>query len=305
MSELVTINQASCTGCGLCVEVCPYRIISLDREKAVVADEKCFFCGHCRAVCPAGAVEIAALPGAVALASLAQEAVEERPDKVRLAALAALMESRRSCRNYRADRVAEILLFDLVRIGTLAPSGTNSQGWEFTVFPERADVELLGDLVAGYYRKLNRLAALPFLRNFLKWVGQNSLWKYRENYYDSVTEALLEWKTGRVDRLFHGATAIIIISSKNDASCPAEDALLATQNIVLAAETMGLGSCLIGFAVEAIRRSPLIKKKVGIPETEQVYSVICLGYPAVKFLRAAGRREVRPRVVRKEPVRVH
>ena len=59
-----------------------------------------------------------------------------------------------------------------------------------------------------------------------------------------------------MDRLFHGAAAAILVTGRRQASCPAEDALLATQNILLAAHAMGLGSCLIGFAVEAMRRDP-------------------------------------------------
>ena len=48
------------------------------------------------------------------------------------------------------------------------------------------------------------------------------------------------------DQLFHGSTAAILTGSNPGVSCPAEDAPLATQNILLAAHSIGLGSCLIG-----------------------------------------------------------
>ena len=50
------------------------------------------------------------------------------------------------------------------------------------------------------------------------------------------------WDGGRSFRVRFVATA-------PGASSPKEDALLASQNILLAAHAMGLGTCLIGFAV--------------------------------------------------------
>jgi nitroreductase len=54
---------------------------------------------------------------------------------------------------------------------------------------------------------------------------------------------------------------------------------------------MGLGTCLIGFAVEAMKRDVTIKKYLGIPDNERVYSVIALGYPDEKYQRTAGRKK--------------
>ena len=70
-----------------------------------------------------------------------------------------------------------------------------------------------------------------------------------------------------------------------------EDAMLATQNILLAAHSMGLGSCLIGFAVEAMRNDPRIKPFIKIPAEETVYAVIALGYPDEAYRRLTGRKK--------------
>jgi nitroreductase len=85
------------------------------------------------------------------------------------------------------------------------------------------------------------------------------------------------------------------VGSEPGASCPAEDALLATQNILLAAHAMGLGTCLIGFAVEAIRRDAGLKALLQIPPGERVFSAIALGWPDEAYVRPAGRRRVQPR----------
>lgn len=301
MSDQIGIDHDRCTGCGSCVEVCPYRLFFIEGDKAVIQNKDCFLCGHCRAVCLTGAVVIKDLHRLETLEfkpPAGNKAQDLTDANATASSLMKIMELRRSCRNFTPEAVPVQLLSDLVKIGTLAPSGTNCQDWEFTLLPEKKDVIHLGSLVSNYYQKLNRLAEKPLLRNFLKMIGKDSLYNYYKNYYESVEEALKEWEEEQVDRLFHGAAAVIIVSNRTAASCPKEDALLATQNILLAAESIGLGSCLIGFAVEAIQRNPAIQKKLGIPPGEKVYSVICLGYPAIKYYRAAGRKQVTPRIVR-------
>jgi nitroreductase len=108
---------------------------------------------------------------------------------------------------------------------------------------------------------------------------------------------LREWDENGTDRLFHGAAAAILVTGKKQASCPAEDALLATQNILLAAHAMGLGSCLIGFVIEALRRDLRLRKLVGITEDMEIFSIIALGYPAIKYYRPANRKIVVPRIL--------
>ena len=150
----------------------------------------------------------------------------------------------------------------------------------------------VSDRIAGFYRRMNQTAGKAWLRRLLKLAGKNSLDHYYREYYASVKEALEEWeKTGR-DPLFHGAPAAILVGSGPGASCPMEDALLATQNLLLGAHSMGLGTCLIGFAVAALKNDPSIALFMNIPENEKIYSVIALGYPDETYQRVAGRKRV-------------
>ncbi|MGB3209168.1 MAG: nitroreductase family protein [Desulforhopalus sp.] len=295
--EQIIIDQGKCTGCGICVAICPYKAITLVHQKAEYVLADCFRCGHCQAACPADAVHLPYLSLNLGLVTMEERKGILPPGSTDASALVALMRSRRSCRKYQKKAVAIEILEDLVKIGTSAPSGTNSQSWGFIILPAMADMLLLGENVAAYYRKLNRLAENPLLRWIVKIVGGDSLGRYYHRYYDSVSEALREWEENGTDRLFHGAAAAILVTGRKSASCPAEDAMLATQNILLAAHAMGLGSCLIGFVVEAIRRDPAVKRLVGVGDQEEVYSVIALGYPAVDYLRPANREIVVPRIL--------
>ena len=296
--EQVIINKEKCTGCGVCVTICPYRAIVLVDEKAEYILEDCFLCGQCQAACPADAVRLPKLALKLGLITMEESESAVSPGTTNASELVALMRSRRSCRKYRNKAVPLEMLEDLVKIGTTAPSGTNSQSWNFVIVPTSADLQALGGKVAGYYRKLNRLAENPLLRFIVKIIGGDSLGRYFRRYHDSVAEALREWDDKGTDRLFHGAVAAILVTGKKDAGCPGEDALLATQNILLAAHAMGLGSCLIGFVVEAMRRDSKLRRQVGIFDDEEIYSVIALGYSAVHYLRPANRKAVVPRILR-------
>jgi electron transfer flavoprotein alpha subunit/NAD-dependent dihydropyrimidine dehydrogenase PreA subunit len=54
---MLKIDKDECTGCGLCVKVCPFDAMHLVNEKAE-DDEKCTLCGACVKVCPVDAITI-------------------------------------------------------------------------------------------------------------------------------------------------------------------------------------------------------------------------------------------------------
>ena len=290
-----TIDQDKCTGCGLCLSVCPDQTLSLLRGKATVSGDRCMACGHCRAICPAEAISFPGLEQDLFFQTFTADTRNLPPGQGDTAQLVRIMLSRRSCRNYQNRALEQPLLEDLVRIGTCAPSGTNSQAWTFTILPQRSAVEALGNLVAAYFARLNRQAANPVLRGFLRLLGKPALANYYRRYHATIAQGLREWEEHGRDRLFHGAPAAIIVGSRPGASCPKEDALLATQNILLAAHTMGLGSCLIGFAVAAMAKAPKIQRTLGIPDAETIHAIIALGYPAEPYQRLTGRKPITPR----------
>ena len=293
-----TIDPNLCNGCGRCVSVCPSETITLMGKKAVVSGNESLNCGHCFAVCPTQAIRVAALDPKLSSFKTFEAKTAWMPHgKGDIRTLVNLMQSRRSCRNYSEKSVSRDLLEDLVKIGISAPSGTNSQQWTFTILPERSAVLELAQRIGDFFARMNRIAEKAFLRRGLRFFGKPELDHYYENYYQSVKEGLDKWEKDGKDLLFHGAPAAIVVGSKTAASCPGEDALLATENILLAAHVMGLGTCLIGFAIEALSRDRSILRSLGIPNDENAYAVIALGYPHEKYSRIAGRKRALIRYV--------
>ncbi|MHC1789335.1 nitroreductase family protein [Solidesulfovibrio sp.] len=288
---LPQIDAASCIGCGACVGVCPSGLFALVDGLAVAGPGGCIGCGHCRAVCPAGAVAVAdGDPWAGAYDVIVPGGAVIAPGEFPAGRFVDLLRSRRSCRRYTEQAVSGPVLEDLLRAAVTAPSGTNSQAWTFTVLTSRAAVLDLGQAVADFFARLNKLAGNLLVRRSLALIGRPELDAYYREHYASVAAALAAWDRDRTDRLFHGATAAVVIGSRPGASCPAEDALLAAGNMLLTAHCLGLGTCLIGYAVEAMRHDRRVKEAAGIPREETVYAVVALGWPDVAYVRQTGRR---------------
>lgn len=48
-----------CTGCGMCLEVCPHNVFTLQDKKAVIIDkDSCMECGACALNCAFGALSV-------------------------------------------------------------------------------------------------------------------------------------------------------------------------------------------------------------------------------------------------------
>ena len=288
----IVIDTAKCTGCELCITVCPSDTLSLINRVATITGETSLSCGHCMAVCPENAIQVRALDNEmVSFETFSLDKKWMKYGGFPTKDLASLMASRRSCRNFKTKTVPPEILRDLIKFATLAPSGTNSQEWTFTCLSSRQKVAALGVNIKYFFQSLNKKAENFFLRKSLKLMGIKALDDYHKEYYPSVKEAMDEMENHQIDRLFHGATACILIGSGRGASCPKEDAMLAAGNILLAAHTMGLGSCLIGFAVEAMKADKTIQKNLDIPQGERIHAVIALGYPNESYRRITGRKK--------------
>ncbi len=63
----LSYDQAKCTGCGRCVEVCPHGVFELAEKRARITDrDNCMECGACAVNCEFGAIAVNAGVGCAA-----------------------------------------------------------------------------------------------------------------------------------------------------------------------------------------------------------------------------------------------
>jgi len=56
----VTINKAWCKGCGLCIAICPKKVLELDSKAKCepVRMDDCIGCRQCENICPDMAITV-------------------------------------------------------------------------------------------------------------------------------------------------------------------------------------------------------------------------------------------------------
>jgi ferredoxin len=133
----ITINNETCSGCGICTKICPYLILELnaDLKKATVNEHAapyCSHCGHCSAICPEGAITIT-YPGAAPIPLVA--------DSIPTAGeLSRLITTRRSIRDYKDKKVPKETLEQIFDVIRYAPTGMNGQSVHWLVIQEPEEV---------------------------------------------------------------------------------------------------------------------------------------------------------------------
>jgi len=61
LKNVVTLklNNDLCTGCGMCVAVCPHAVFEIKKGKAQILDiDDCMECGACSNNCKSGAINV-------------------------------------------------------------------------------------------------------------------------------------------------------------------------------------------------------------------------------------------------------
>jgi nitroreductase/NAD-dependent dihydropyrimidine dehydrogenase PreA subunit len=290
MNLVPVINQVKCTGCGKCVDVCPKKVLYLDKKKAKAKGNDCMLCSHCFAVCGSDAVSFENELEDIEFKTFKYKEKILGSSNISPDVLVNAFRSRRSIRKFKNDEIDDDVLRDLVEFAVTAPSGSNCQEWEFTVINGREKVWEFAVRIKDFFLRINKLAANRLIRYLSVLFMGKALINYYNDHYETVELAIKESEIG-VDLLFHGAPCVIIIHGPMEGSTPVEDATYAAYNICMLAHYMNLGTCLIGFAVEALNRSPDIKQELDIYEKNRIHAVIALGKPAVRFTRHSLRKK--------------
>jgi len=187
---------------------------------------------------------------------------------------------RRSVRKYRKKQVPEKLVRRVLEAGRYAPSAGNYQPWAFLVV---RDGGLLDEMEASIRQQARAAKLLLDWRTSPLGLASRGLARtltrlMPNKMHPTPFTALFLIADGKL-KAFHGApTVILLLKDRRGVGKPDVDIGICGQNMVLAAHSLGLGTCWVGF-VELIKHSPKWKRRLGIGYPYELSEGIALGYP--------------------------
>jgi len=268
----IEIDAQKCISCGECVIVCPSIFIPEEGEIRIVEEEHCTLCGHCLAVCPVEAIDHE---------DLDKREFVDLPISLGVSpeALFSFLRSRRSCRVFVERGVPKQVLEKLVDVARYAPTGHNSQNFEFLVIQEKELIRDLSNRTAIFYGNLHKMLSAPGV-HLPPWL-QKHMRGFRLNW---------EYSLQGKDRIFRNAPALLLIHAPAENPSSAQNCHLAMAHIMLQAHAMGLGTCIIGYFITAAERDPSIIKELGIPRENKIFTCCTVGYPGLTFRKLVQRK---------------
>ncbi len=279
----VIIDPAICTGCGECVIECPMQVIEFggDNKAVPVHLEKCIQCCHCVAVCPVNALSAPAYDQGN-FASIQPE------PPVAFHELLSLLRRRRSVRRYKEQTVPREIIAQLIEAARYAPTGSNLQGCKYIIIDGFAPVRSVASVMVDYYLGLAKMMSTPWGRATIRLTAGGSAYNSLKRYIPVIHEMAERFRKGG-DPVFHSAPLLIGIHTGPGSFTAHDDCIIAMYHMIMAAETLGLGSCLNGFLTNSAQRSAAVRRAMRVPEGHNLYAAATFGRPDVKFYRQVDR----------------
>lgn len=282
------IDDGTCTRCGACTRICPTEVLRLEGGRVVVHSEStfgCIACGHCMMVCPNGSVRVSGR-GLSPDDLIPLPPAEARAER---AALAALLQSRRSVRRFADTEPSTELLEEIVALAASGPMGIPPWDVGCVIVRGRQQVQQLAEeVVAGYAGLLKFMR--PWLLTLLRPVMKRAAFEQMRDFILPLAVSYVDGRQQGRDLLFYDAPVLLLFH--HSSYVEASEAMIACTQAMLVAEASGLGSTMIGAAAPIIARNPKLCRKLGIPEGHKPAIGLILGTPAVRFHHAIRRRFV-------------
>lgn len=174
------------------------------------------------------------------------------------------IKSRRSKRCFLERRIPDDIIKEIIEAGCYAPSALNKQPWKFIVVTNKDSIKRLSCIVKDITAKIAKYLTVLKL--------------FKPIFRDpQVVAALRKTISGDTDTVFYNAPLLILIASDKKEPYAGKDCTLASQNMMLYANSLGISSCYIG-RTEILKMSKAAKEIVGLPPRHAIQSAIVFGY---------------------------
>lgn len=280
-----SIDRSLCTHCGLCTRVCKsFTIVESSGTPQILPDNGlgCIGCAQCLCVCPSGAISLEGRKiGPESAFPLPPQSDRATPE-----ALGNLMAARRSIREFSDRSVTREDLARILDMAAFSPMGIPPSDVGVSAVLGQSRVQACAEDILGVFarwRKIFNPVTLTLLRPFM---GGAEVESFRD-FILPATGFMLEQRKKGTDLLFYHAPCVLLFHQS--AYTDPVDGVIACTHAMLAAESMGLGTCMIGTVAFAMNQKKGIKVRWGIPAENKVSLAMILGYPAFSYSRGVRR----------------
>ncbi len=279
------VNETTCTGCGRCVETCPDRVFALEDGKARAGRGVflgCIACGHCAAVCPTASIAVEGR------GMKADDRIELPPPEQRATAeqFEALLLARRSVRRFADREIDRATIDKILEMTATAPMGIPPSDVGVVVFHGRRKVRELADDACKSFERMTRFFN-PVMMTLMRPLWGREGHRMIRDFVRPLLQTLVEDHRRGEDTFTYDAPALFLFHHAA-ADGPADCDIAATY-AMLAAESLGLGGCLLG-TTDTFNHDKAMKARLGVSPNRKVGLGLVIGYPAVKFHSAVRRR---------------
>jgi len=283
--QLHAVDLETCTGDGLCAEVCPEDALEMVDEKAATVEtraDSCIFCGQCVAVCPTESLEMPKLPKEdFYRLNKVPFGYEEFLDFLRL---------RRSVRVFKDRPVARGVIEKILDAAATAPMGIPPHTTEIVVLDEREELDFLLQELVKDYEFMVRGFSNPLTRAMIRLsAGAEDYGVLKNHILEVAKHANEEYHRDGVDRYMYHAPVLMIFHGNRWTMSYQENAHLVCHHSMLAAVALGLGTTIIGLIPPIVDRSKVLRERYGIPKDNKVLTSLILGYPKYKYRQSIRR----------------
>ena len=287
----ITIDDVLCKKCGLCTLLCPESIFVQENGSIpkLARTEACISCGHCVAACPTRAISHKDFPEG-SIIPVNEKGIPSAEQVLEM------LRARRSVRVFTDKPVEKELIEKIIEGACFAPSAHNYQSTEFIVVQDIATLERIREVVVSRLEKTTKLLRNPLTRGlaFLK-LGR-TMTKVALELLPSL-EMLVDTTRNEKDMILFNAPCLILFHAEDSAFFAEVNANLALQNASLVSHALGLGSMYSGAIVRVAHVDKRISKLLSIPDNNQIYAALTLGYPKIKYRYWIERKTPRVRWV--------
>ena len=284
----VFIDIDKCTGCGLCVEVCKDFSFKIVDHKVVKSDTPvfgCVACGHCMMICPTGVIAIEGR-------SLSPVELFNLPDKSNVPSyesLLAILQRRRSIREFKDIPVEQEKINQILEAAQTAPMGIPPSDVHVMILENKTLVHNFAFEFSNYLKGIRWIASgwfLALMRPFWGKANNDMMQNFMKPVFDVYVNSM---DKGENWINYDAPLAMYFYGSPY---CDPADPIVAATYAMIAGESLGLGTCMLGAIhpfIQNGKKARLFREKYGIKYPSREGQFVIFGYTDVIYKRGVKR----------------